>query len=271
MSIMRNINQQQFKSTKKCLGMFILALSATAGAFGFNLIQVQASDLASTQVLQLVKSTNPVLTNNAKPAPNIKIMVNNKPATLTDPIIMDNERVFLPLRSLGDLLNINVDYIANIKVAKAQNAKTFLELPLGYNQAVKNKTLILPIDTSNKNTRIISYNSRTYLPVRFISENLGYQISYGNNTVSITTDGTVPVIPEKPVTPPAEVKPPVTTPDSSKPPTSPGKKDRERSKDNRWEWVSGLNEWLWADPALEGPQIDHGHLDLDGPNNGNWE
>ena len=255
---------------KSKISIFILALSATVGAFGFNLIQVQASDLASIQILQLVKSTNPVLTNNAKPVPNIKITVNNKPATLTDPIVMDNERVFLPLRSLGDLLNINVDYIANIKVAKAQNAKTFLELPLGYNQAVKNKTLILPIDTSNKNTRIISYNSRTYLPVRFISENLGYQISYGNNTVSITTDGTAPIIPDTPKPQPKPTTPPTQPTDSSKPPTYKGKKEGEISKDGNWVWGQPEQEWLGNDPNQQGGMIDMGTWDPNGPSNGNW-
>lgn len=248
----------------------LLTLICTLSLGGVLVHASANSSQVSTKVLEIIKKSKPVNTTTAKPAPNIKIMVNNKPATLTDPIIIENERVFLPVRSLGDLLKIKVDYDTPNKIATAQNEKAYLELPLGYNQAVKNKIAILPIDATNSKTRTILYNSRTYLPVRFISENLGYQISYGNNTVSITTDGTVPVIPDKPVTPPTEIKPPVTTPDSSKPPTSPGKKDHERTKDNKWIWYSGLKEWLPIDPTQDKPQTDVGYLELEGPN-GNWE
>ena len=87
---------------------------------------------------------------------------------------------------MGDLLDISVDYIESNKVAIAENAKAKLELPLGYNQAVKDMSLVLPIDEANKSTRILSYNSRTYLPVRFISENLGFNIDYADKTISIT-------------------------------------------------------------------------------------
>ncbi|HHX62410.1 MAG TPA: copper amine oxidase N-terminal domain-containing protein [Epulopiscium sp.] len=155
----------------------------------------------SAKVLEVIKKASPVNVTSAKPAPNIKITVNGKAATLKDPIVMENGRVFLPVRNLGELLGVNVDYQAANKVATAQNSNAYLELPLGYNEAVKNKTIVLPIDTANKSTRIITYNNRTYLPVRFISENLGYQISYANNTVAITTDGTTPTTPTVPTTP----------------------------------------------------------------------
>lgn len=169
-----------------------------------------ATQSVSPLVTKIQQSSKPVTKNNGKPAPQIKIFVNNTPQTLADPVIMDNGRVFLPVRALANLLNIHVNYLDTYKVATASNSTAYLELPLGYNKAIKDKTLTLAIDANNTDTRIITYNSRTYLPVRFISENLGYNISYAYQTVSITTDGSSPVIPSKP----AQLKPePVKNPE----------------------------------------------------------
>ena len=142
--------------------------------------------VVSSLVEQMQLELKADFANKASPAPGIKILVNSKEKSLSDPIIIENSRVFLPVRALGDLLDISVDYIESNKVAIAENAKAKLELPLGYNQAVKDMSLVLPIDEANKSTRILSYNSRTYLPVRFISENLGFNIDYADKTISIT-------------------------------------------------------------------------------------
>ena len=140
---------------------------------------IQASSI-SQKVNEIKSSGKANDTTKAKPA-QIKIFVNGQEKSLSDPIIMENNRILLPVRALGSLLDIDVNYLAEHKVATATNSTAHLELPLGYNKAVKDKSIILPIDTSNPNTRTVLYNSRTYLPVRFISENLGYKISYADS------------------------------------------------------------------------------------------
>ena len=242
----------------------VLTLSLTALVIS-NPIPTEASTVISPQVTQIQQASKPNTATSAKPAPNIKILINNQSKTLSDPIIMDNGRVFLPVRALGNLLNININYITEHNTATATNSKAHLELPLGYNKAVKDKSVILPIDLNNPNTRTILYNSRTYLPVRFISENLGYQISYANQTVSITTDGTTPIIPAKPATPTKPTKP---TPDPSKP-SKPGKANGEISKDKKWWWDGSDKTWREWD-GIVGEIIDHGTWDPNGPSNGNW-
>lgn len=255
--------------TAKILLVYLISLLSTST--GQSLL-VHASTLTISQVATKHISTNqPNFSTNAKPANNIQILINNKPHTMKDPILLENGRVFLPVRNLGELLNINIDYLADSKTAIAQNSKAYLELPLGHNKAIKDRTLVLPIDTNNSNTRILSYVNRTYLPVRFISENLGYQISYGNNTVSITTDGSTPVLPSKPSKPTPQPKPQPSKPTASnKPPTYKGKKDFETSPDGNWTWVNSYNQWLKRDPTQEGGQIDMGTLKFEGPN-GNWK
>ena len=148
----------------------------------------------SSKVTEIQNTEKPNLNNNAKVS-NVKLMVDGEYKSLSDPIVIDEGRVFLPVRTLGEVLGIDVDYLSDYKTAKATNPTASLELPLGYNKAVKDGTLVIPVDKGNPRTRIILYNSRTYLPVRFVSENLGYNIQYGNQTVSITTDGTEPTVP----------------------------------------------------------------------------
>ena len=144
--------------------------------------------IVSPQIEQIQLKSKADFTSKAKPASNIKILVNGEEKSLSDPIIMENGRVFLPVRALGKLLDIEVDYIEANKVAIAENDKAKLELPLGYNQAVKDMSIILPVDEANKSTRILSYKSRTYLPVRFISENLGFKIDYADQIISIISN-----------------------------------------------------------------------------------
>lgn len=145
--------------------------------------------IASNMAQNLVKKEQVSEHTNAKPAPHIKMVIDGKQQQLTDPMLLENGRVFLPIRNVGKLLGINVDYLEKEKIAVAYNEKAYLELPLGYNTAVKDQTILLPVDANNKDTRIITYNNRTYLPVRFVSENLGFNITYANNTVTVNTKG----------------------------------------------------------------------------------
>ena len=151
--------------------------------------------IASNMAQNLVKKEQVSEHTNAKPAPHIKMVIDGKQQQLTDPMLLENGRVFLPIRNVGKLLGINVDYLEKEKIAVAYNEKAYLELPLGYNTAVKDQTILLPVDANNKDTRIITYNNRTYLPVRFVSENLGFQITYANNIVTVNTKGDTPDVP----------------------------------------------------------------------------
>lgn len=189
------------QNKKKLMLTLAVCLLGTTGVFTGSATTVYAATPTVSQtVLQVMKQSKPVLTTNAKVATGVKLVIDGVPQQLQDPMLEENGRVFLPIRQLGKLLGINVDYLDKEKVALASNDNAYLELPLGYNQAVKDKSLILPIDKGNKNTRIFTYKSRTYLPVRFISENLGIEISYSNQTVTINTGkgGTVTPKPEQP-------------------------------------------------------------------------
>ncbi len=206
---------------------------------------VIANEIVPSNIVQnLVKQEQVSVHTNAKPAPHIKMVIDGVQQQMTDPMVMENNRVFLPIRNVGNLLGVNVDYLEKEKIAVAYNEKAYLELPLGYNSAVKDQTILLPVDANNKDTRIITYNNRTYfavaynekaylelplgynsavkdqtillpvdannkdtriitynnrtyLPVRFVAENLGFNITYANSTVTVTTNPTdTPDVPD---------------------------------------------------------------------------
>lgn len=176
---MTTITRSDFYMKKLIIGIGIfLGLSQS----------VIAAELVPSIVLQdLVKEEERIMTTTATLAKNVKLSVDEQYKQLSDPVLIDNERLFLPVRALSELLDIDIEYLPKHKLVIAQKDETYLELPLGYNQAVKNKTERLMIDRNNSSTRIFTYEERAYLPVRFIAENLGIEIMYKNNIVEILT------------------------------------------------------------------------------------
>ena len=117
---------------------------------------------------------------------NMQIFLNGEKATINDPIVSVSGTTLLPIRSVGELLNCTVDFDSKNKVAIVRLEDTTLEIPLGYSFIVNNRQVIqIPVAS-------LTYNSKIYLPVRAISENLpNVDIKYYSDihTISITTEG----------------------------------------------------------------------------------
>ncbi|MBP3887707.1 MAG: copper amine oxidase N-terminal domain-containing protein [Cellulosilyticum sp.] len=140
---------------------------------------------ASQTTISLMQSSKPDMSTTAQEAKDIKITLNGKPVSLSDPILNDKGSTLLPIRSIGELLGVTVNYDADHRVAIASDSDTVLEVPLGYNFGILNGT-----KKGIPNTKSIVYNSRTYLPVRFVAESLDVKIEYiaKTRTVAITTE-----------------------------------------------------------------------------------
>ncbi|MGI5825409.1 MAG: copper amine oxidase N-terminal domain-containing protein, partial [Bacillota bacterium] len=147
---------------------------------------------------------------SAQAADNIQITVDGKNVTFTDakPYMDSNNRVMVPMRTLGEALGCKVDYIASQSIYDAN---------IGYYQS--NPEIILTkytksglkavscYDPNNEtpscfyienhhmyyiylDTDIAGKQSRTYLPARHVAENFGYNVTWDNNTqtVVVTTN-----------------------------------------------------------------------------------
>lgn len=128
---------------------------------------------------------------------NINIMINgerkNPPQEMGSPYLdMKTQRTMVPLRFISENLGFKVDFLQKSKdnpmggiVIRDQNN---VEIRMEINS--KNATRItggkkesLALDSPS-----LIYDGRTYVPIRFISEATGYQVSWEKDTVIISSD-----------------------------------------------------------------------------------
>ena len=139
---------------------------------------------ASTQTISLMKATTPSKAASPKEVAR-KVCVNGN--YLSGIKVLDqNGTTLLPLRSVAEALNCEVNFDPTNKVAIVLSDNNTIELPLGYTFGVINGTKT----NISGNASSVLYNASTYLPVRFVSEALSCSISYDSTskTVFITTD-----------------------------------------------------------------------------------
>ncbi len=128
---------------------------------------------------------NKIQQSNLKKNKDIKIFIDNNQLESIIPVVYQ-DRIYLPLRTLGEALEFTTDYISENKIVIINYGK--IQLPIGQNKAVVDGKII-PIDKENNNIGTVVLDGVTYLPLRFISENLGYKVSYdvSKKIVSIQT------------------------------------------------------------------------------------
>lgn len=123
-----------------------------------------------------INSTNVVASNT------IPIYVNGNVLTPDVNPYIANSRTFVPIRFIGEALNASsIQWNNKSKVATLIFNDTTIKLPIGSNT----------ITVNNNNYKIdapISLKSgRTFVPVRFISEILGYNVQWLNSSVYINS------------------------------------------------------------------------------------
>ena len=137
----------------------------------------------------------------AQAASTTKVIVEGKNITFTDakPFIDQNGRTQVPMRALGEALGCKVDYyydsyleeyVIDLSKTGKNNMKWSLLIPL-YEYS---NTIFVCLDDDlwwdyvSMDTEVVMKNNRSYLPARFVAEQLGYNIYYdaSNNAVVIT-------------------------------------------------------------------------------------
>ncbi len=111
-----------------------------------------------------------------------KLFINDKQIEIKDGSIVYQDRLFLPVRELGEALGLEVEYVEKEKIVVLDNGK--IQLPVNQNKAVVNGS-ILAIDKENDKVGTIVINNRTYLPLRFVSESLGYEVEYVSDSKEV--------------------------------------------------------------------------------------
>ena len=150
--------------------------------------------------LALASLTAILLTSSIIAAPNsnsIKIVIDDQAIKLTDaaPYIKDG-RTIVPIRVVSENLGANVNWNQKSKTFEINGTHTESGKDVVVKGKVNNPTVLVNgvkkrLDSSDS-VVVTLKNYRTYVPLRFFSETLGYDVNYNSdaNTVYITSANT---------------------------------------------------------------------------------
>lgn len=160
---------------------------------------------ATLDIINTETSVNPgYVTSNS-----FKLYVNGEPKNIENTYAVVEGRTFLPMREIATILGADVDWNSKYSVAIVETDDTLIEVPIGRTRASVNNEI-----KDLGNTRSLKVETSaggvTYLPLRFLAENLGYNVKYYSDTsvIHIYNTETEP-----------EINSAVTTPNVTKPTT----------------------------------------------------
>lgn len=133
-------------------------------------IQINQSMEIKNAKKNAITSPEQISSDNAQ-----KVFINEKPVEIEEGIVVYENRVFLPVRELAEALGLSVDYNQQEKIVILDDGK--IQLPVNQNKAVVNGNIVA-VDNENVKIGTIVINDKTYLPLRFVSESLGYNVNY---------------------------------------------------------------------------------------------
>ncbi|QIB70409.1 hypothetical protein Ami103574_14395 [Aminipila butyrica] len=121
-----------------------------------------------------------------KQSRKINVYVNNKWLYLDQEPVLDNNRTLAPLRGIAEALDYNVDWDASTNTATLQNNSRIIQLKVGEDKAVVNifddgrapEEIFLDVPARNLNSRVM-------VPVRFIAESIGADVTWEQETQRI--------------------------------------------------------------------------------------
>jgi len=125
-------------------------------------------------------------------ADDVKLVVNDKKVTCDVPPVIINSRTMVPVRSLFEYLDANVSWNDALKQVIVTSDETVMIFTINSNIAYLNTGTVY-LDAVP-----VIIDSRTLVPVRFISENLGYDVEWNgtSRTVYVTKNTKTEALPE---------------------------------------------------------------------------
>ena len=133
------------------------------------------------------KYTNIVLTIG-----NNTAIVNNLSVNLDVPAMIIESRTYVPLRFVAESMGAEVKWDEFDRKVTIRTFKITIELWIGKSTAIVNGKSV-PIDSENLKVQPLIRNGRTLVPIRFVSEQLGLNVSY-NSANKIVVISTHPIL-----------------------------------------------------------------------------
>jgi photosystem II stability/assembly factor-like uncharacterized protein len=116
---------------------------------------------------------------------NYDFTVNGETRTLDSPAIIKNSRTLLPIRAIVEALGGTIEWIPTTKSITIKLGSTYIGMQIGNSTAVVNGN-VMNIDSDNPKVVPEIINSRTMLPLRFVTEKLGCDVQWDGTTKTIT-------------------------------------------------------------------------------------
>lgn len=109
-----------------------------------------------------------------QPARPIRVYISDNPVNLTLPVLVNNGRTLYPFRELLESLGAQVSYDGATKTAIATYDGTVLKFSIGSNTYYVNDAA----KTMDTKAMIDPASGRTYIPIRYAFEALGYTVQW---------------------------------------------------------------------------------------------
>ncbi len=125
----------------------------------------------------------------AETAPEVTVIVNDAELTSDQPAVIVEDRTMVPIRAIAEALLIDVAWDAVTKTVTFENTDTKVTLTVGAPTLSVEKTDAEPATVAIDSPAII-LNSRTLVPVRFVSDAFGAEVDWDGATrvVTITSE-----------------------------------------------------------------------------------
>lgn len=108
-----------------------------------------------------------------------QVILNGQSLSFDVPPVIENDRTLVPLRAIFEALGASVQWDGESQMVTANKAGTEIKLIIG-GSAYKNGTPV------NLDIRAKIISNRTMVPLRFIAESLGCQVSWDDATQTVT-------------------------------------------------------------------------------------
>ncbi len=112
-------------------------------------------------------------------------VVNGESVQIDVAPFIENNRTMLPFRFIGEQLGADVEWMASERKVTYRLDGIFVELWIDQNKALVDGEEVL-VDSTNPNVTPVIRSSRTMVPVRFISESLGFDVEWDEQTRMVT-------------------------------------------------------------------------------------
>lgn len=120
----------------------------------------------------LIDGTERSVMNGLLVISQIPVYVNSERLYFDVPPVIEQGRTLLPVRKIMEKMGAQVNWEQNTQTVSIQNGSNSISLKIGTRQAAVNGKMV-KLDVAPK-----VIQGRTMIPIRFISENLGYKVQW---------------------------------------------------------------------------------------------